>query len=412
MTSPTNPAARWYTTLREQWGTPHGWPLAMAAQAVADATIAHLNADNAPGASTLTASDPVWSVIALEAYQQLVAHEDAAHPTLTLNQPPPCRLDRDELSAWLTRPGPGGTTLAQRLQIDDTFTTDNPNLGDRLWRLVVEAQEAEVFGVPGHGIEVWQLADAAPVTGYLISVQPPDGPELVDGTIAAQTLLGYDATGVPAAVNALTTIAHRTDAVLAEHTRLLHAHRPAPTNRAPACAADPRRIRDWLASPSTDPGFTSETVADVWDFGTTFTTDPAHHAVNLVDQAQQAGVFGIPGHHITLLHVPGDEDIDADGYLLLVDTPGGQRLCSDWLRLDELVAPDLAGRRAAIDCLTSLASTVDAVLTVPSSAASQRPAEPTASRVAGAFPPPGTPATANPPPPTAPTPAASERRYR
>ena len=140
-----------------------------------------------------------------------------------------------------------------------------------------------------------------------------------------------------------------------------------------------------------------------------FTTNPARNAVNLIDQAQQAGVFGVPGHHITLLHVPSDEYADQDGFLITVDTPTGQRLCSDWLRIDEIVAPDLAGRGAATDCLTTLASTVDAVLTVPSSAASRR--EPAASRVAGAFPPPGTTATTNPPPP-APGPAASDRRYR
>ena len=128
MTSPTNPAARWYDTLRQQVGDQHGWPLAMAAQAVADATITHLNSHRAAAAGLLTTSDAVWSVVASEAFQHLVAHEHAAHPTLTLNQPPPCRLNDDELNAWLTRPGPGGTTLAQRLQIDDTFTTDNPNL--------------------------------------------------------------------------------------------------------------------------------------------------------------------------------------------------------------------------------------------------------------------------------------------
>jgi hypothetical protein len=218
---------------------------------------------------------------------------------------------------------------------------------------------------------------------------------------------------VRAAINALTTIAQRTNTVLAEQARLLHAHRPASASPVPACAADPDRIRHWLASPSTDPGFTDEPIADVWDFGTTFTTDPARNAVNLVDQAQQAGVFGVPGHHITLLHVPGDEDINQDRYLLLIDTPGGQRRCSDWLRLDEIVAPDLGGRGAATDCLTTLATTVDAVLTVPASAAGRRePAEPTPSRVAGAFPPPGTTATTNPQPPAAPGPAAPDRRHR
>ena len=82
----------------------------MAAQAVADATITHLNTHRAPAPVCSPASDPVWSVIASEAFQQLVAHEHAAHPTLTLDPPPPCRLNHDELHAWLTRPGPGGTT--------------------------------------------------------------------------------------------------------------------------------------------------------------------------------------------------------------------------------------------------------------------------------------------------------------
>ena len=81
------------------------------------------------------------------------------------------------------------------------------------------------------------------------------------------------------------------------------------------------RVQAWLASPSTDPGFTTQSVAGVWDFDATFAADGAHNAVNLVEQAQQAGVFGIPGHHIALLHVPGDEHAEQDGFLVTVDTP-------------------------------------------------------------------------------------------
>ena len=258
----------------------------------------------------------------------------------------------------------------------------------------------------------WPTRHRSPATSS--ASNPHTGPELVDGTIAAQTLLGHDATGVRAAINALTTIAHRTNTVLAEQTRLLHAHRPAPASPAPACAADPDRIRHWLASPSTDPGFTDETVADVWDFGTTFTTDPARNAVNLVDQAQQAGVFGIPGHHITLLHVPGDEDIDQDGYLLLIDTPGGQRLCSDWLRVDEIVAAR-PRRPMAPPSTASPPSRPRSTRSSPCpprpTADASRPSPPHRGWPARS-PHPAPPATTNPPPANRAGPAASHRRHR
>jgi hypothetical protein len=149
---------------------------------------------------------------------------------------------------------------------------------------------------------------------------------------------------------------------LSAHQRLHHAGAYTHLDpMAPACVADPQRIRDWLAGPSGMVGFENETVAQVWDFDVFSAADVHGRLTNLIEQAQAAGVFGVPGHRVEVWHLAGD-DLRLDGHLITVETPDGAQHASDHLPTDAVVAGDLRGADAVVDTLTGLASTIDTVL--------------------------------------------------
>jgi hypothetical protein len=130
---------------------------------------------------------------------------------------------------------------------------------------------------------------------------------------------------------------------------------------APACVADPQRIRDWLASPSGMAGLENDTLAQVWDFDAFSATDVHSRLTNLIEQAQAARVFVVPGHRIGIWHLAGD-DLRLDGHLITVETPDGAHHTSDHLPTETVVAADLSGADAVVDTLTGLAATIDTVL--------------------------------------------------
>jgi hypothetical protein len=145
---------------------------------------------------------------------------------------------------------------------------------------------------------------------------------------------------------------------LAAHQRLL-ATGPS-SEPAPPCRAEPQRIREWLDSPSGAPGFETDTVASHGDFDL-FHYESAGDVENLVEQAQRAGVFGLPGHTVLAWYLNG-ADLDLDGFLVTVDTPTGHRLCSDWLPYDSVMHREHTGTDAVVHVLTELATCVDDAL--------------------------------------------------
>jgi len=165
----------------------------------------------------------------------------------------------------------------------------------------------------------------------------------------------------------------------------LTATTPAP----PACQADPDRVRDWLDSPCGMPNFESEPVIDYWeyeDFGEQDGPDlPA-----LVENAQHARVFGIPGHQIIAWYIADDEDNDLDGFLVTVDTPAGQRLCSSWLPYHTVMPSGMSGAEAVVATLGNLTASVDEALRGAATKPTQTQTSVEAPRAARAFTSPGT----------------------
>jgi hypothetical protein len=133
------------------------------------------------------------------------------------------------------------------------------------------------------------------------------------------------------------------------------------------CAADPQRLHAWLTAASDLPGFSDVSVADTWGIDDEFTWDmPGIGArmATLVEQAQQAGVFGVPGHTIRLRQVTTD-DPDADPLIehqVTLHLPSGATLAGHLMPADHLTGDDTSGVTAAIEVLTNTATVVNELL--------------------------------------------------
>jgi hypothetical protein len=165
-------------------------------------------------------------------------------------------------------------------------------------------------------------------------------------------------------------------------------NRPAPgppaTVPAPRCAADPETIRAWLASASAERP--EETVAESLGIYEDFHVGSdllSGQMDGLIYAAQEAGVFGVPGHQVELWHVADNEHI-VDGHLLTIDRPDGARLASHHLEPADLVDPHQRGIDAAVSVLDRAAAVTDRVLDRARGPATTSAAQPSPTRVAAA----------------------------
>jgi hypothetical protein len=165
-----------------------------------------------------------------------------------------------------------------------------------------------------------------------------------------------------------------------------HLDLPAPLR----CWADPNRLRAWLTSRSDLPGFTHTTVAHSWNIDDDFGWDADGVGVRmatLVEQAQHASVYGVPGYSITLRQVTTD-DPDADPVVehqITLLTPAGAALASTPMAADHLADDEASGVDAALAVLSNTAAVVNELLAAEqrlirtaTSAASQPHPPPTA----------------------------------
>lgn len=157
---------------------------------------------------------------------------------------------------------------------------------------------------------------------------------------------------------ALAAFGHLTDTRAYAHLDL-----PAPLR----CWADQTRLRTWLTSPSDLPGFAHTTVAESWNIDDDFTWDAdgvGTTMATLVDQAQHAGQFGVPGYHVGLRHVTTDDpDIDPIiEHQIHLTTPSGATLAAAPMAADHLADDHLSGVNAAIAVLINTAAVVNELL--------------------------------------------------
>ena len=134
------------------------------------------------------------------------------------------------------------------------------------------------------------------------------------------------------------------------------------------CWADPTRLRTWLTAPSPLPGFADTTVAETWaitDDGFQWEADGIGAAMaTLIEQAQHAGVFGVPGYTISLRHVTTD-DPDADATIehqVTLRNPSGVVLAAAPDATDHLVDDDRSGVDAALALFANTSAVVNELL--------------------------------------------------
>jgi hypothetical protein len=134
-------------------------------------------------------------------------------------------------------------TVAESLGIDENFHVGSDLLSGQMDGLIYAAQHARVFGVPGHQVELWHVADNEHIVdGHLLTVDRPDGARLASHHLEPADLVNPHQRGIDAAVSVLDRAAAVTDRVLDR------ARGPATTS-----AAQPSATRVAAASFATAP---------------------------------------------------------------------------------------------------------------------------------------------------------------
>ena len=178
--------------------------------------------------------------------------------------------------------------------------------------------------------------------------------------------------------------------------------------RPPArCRFDPDAIRAWLDSRHPDGGAPIAETLRLRDDFDIYGFDKWVRITDLVAAAQTAGVFGIDGHTIEVLHLAGEHGF-VNTHRVTLAAPGHATVCSEDLDTAELLTDHLHGVDAAVHLLAQTANTADKLVALRAGVAhSSSPGLP--KRAAKAFRPLAIDPTARRVPTPPPTPAESSR---
>lgn len=158
-----------------------------------------------------------------------------------------CAADQAAILSWLnsTAHGDPEYTVADELGIDDSFGADSHFPPAQMDALITAAQDAGVFGIPEHQVELWHVSDNdGRLDGHLIIVERPDGARLASHHLAPADLLDPQLRSFDAAVDLLQSAAAVVDQVV---------HRAGGQAATPS-AAQPSPHRLAAASFATAPG--------------------------------------------------------------------------------------------------------------------------------------------------------------
>ncbi|MDT5027811.1 MAG: hypothetical protein QOE61_4237 [Micromonosporaceae bacterium] len=266
----TDPIRAW-TRLRQQASTDEQRACIAAATRQADRVwIALHNGQLGPATATVPPRDAGWYRLALSAFEVLTA--SAAYRHLARHQPWACAAAEPIIASWLSQPagqpigqtaattsGATSVTMAQRLGIDDEIWPINADTQlDHLSTLVNVAQDAHVFGVPGHRIGL--VRDAHHHNGATVVrlvVDAPRGPALASDPLHLAVLIDPDSRGIDAATAALRRVADIvTDMFISQARAVWNMPPPMPVdNRAdtPTGRAFPELRLDQQAAPALSP---------------------------------------------------------------------------------------------------------------------------------------------------------------
>ena len=132
-------------------------------------------------------------------------------------------------------------------------------------------------------------------------------------------------------------------------------------NPATACRFDPATVRAWLTAP--DPAG-ADTIAAGLGIGDDFDIygfDKHQRLDALLAAAQAADLFGVPDHHIHVIHLAGEHGY-LDRHRITLTTPQHAVLCSPDLDTADLLTDHLCGVDAAVHALGAAAVHTDRLL--------------------------------------------------
>jgi hypothetical protein len=173
-----------------------------------------------------------WHRLALSAYE--VLRESTAYGHLAQLRPWACAAVEPIIAAWLRGPaavqsgsggnsGAGQVTVAQHLGVGDAVDLINADTQvAHLSTLLNAAQEAAVFGVPRHRVELvttTEAHDASPVVRVVVDT--PDGLAFASEPLELEVLVDPEATGVGAATAALRRVADVATGLFDSHARMM-----------------------------------------------------------------------------------------------------------------------------------------------------------------------------------------------
>ena len=144
---------------------------------------------------------------------------------------PPQRFEvrADHMLTWLaTATDSMGQPFHETDGLNDTFRPGVDDLHNRIQILVSQAHTDGVLTVPGHHLELWQVADE----GFLLTLDPPDGPRLCSQHLNVSDLIPDATAGSVAAFAVLDATARVANQLLDERDHALRTRPPGPRRAA------------------------------------------------------------------------------------------------------------------------------------------------------------------------------------
>jgi hypothetical protein len=199
-------AARAWTALTGQAKTPQQRACLATATAVTDRLWVLVHDGSLAGAvDVIPPRDGQWCRLALSTYDHLLSA--SAYAQLAHARPYTCAAVDTAIDAWLrstadAAPGDApAATVAEHLGITDSTATEP---GRWLSTVVNAAQDARVFGVANHRIDILLGPGADATRTVRVLVEPPHGPVLASPPVSLADLAGPHTAGIGSAVAALT----------------------------------------------------------------------------------------------------------------------------------------------------------------------------------------------------------------
>jgi hypothetical protein len=206
------------------------------------------NGELGPATDVLPARGHQWHRLALAFHG--VLRDSGAYAHLAHTRPRACAAAEPVIAQWLNSGDPQNPaedgTVAMRLGIGDAFHRVNADTQVAyLSTLVSAAQEAGVFGVPEHWVDVVMAAGSEGMIRAV--VDGPDGPALASSPIPLAELIGTTGDGIVAATAALHRIAETVTDLFSQFSQAVW-HSP-PPHPAPGRAFPEPRVDEDAARP-------------------------------------------------------------------------------------------------------------------------------------------------------------------